>query len=620
MTKARRVRTLSLLGAVVVAYLALPLLLFALRLVTSPRRGFHQSGLYSALRISLEGATISLALVTLFGLPLAYVLARSTSRLAGIVGVVIQLPLAVPPLMSGIILIYVVGPYTWLGRLFARHLTNSMFGVVIAMTFVSAPFLIVAARSSFTAIDQGLFDVATTLGHGEVSKFWRVALPSAREGVRAGMVLAWLRAFGEYGAVIVLAYNPTSLPIYAYNQFSGIGLSTTLAPTALALAVALGVVGVSRLPLARARRRGAPLGEGRGPLPVAKSAVSFAVAHQRASFRLDVAYRGGARHVAVLGASGAGKSLLLRCLAGLEGAPTNTLKLRTFNETASTLSAPRVGYVAQGFALFPHLRVRDQLLFARGARVELAAYWSERLGLRGLENRLPQELSGGQRQRVALAQVLCSSPDVLILDEPFSALDAPVRLELRRELRRLQSETGLASVLVTHDPEEAALLADEVLVLGDGRELQSGTSRELFSRPSSREVARLLGIANLLDATVNSANQLEVAGQYLAIRPTRIDVGHPVAWSVRPERVEVGSLETSAPDSVLRGTLVDVADVGTAYDLFVTLGEGVELQARATDTFDLKVGEECRVRIAPDAISLWSTESPPREGLLARGR
>ncbi|OYV64105.1 MAG: hypothetical protein B7X07_07245, partial [Actinobacteria bacterium 21-64-8] len=253
-------------------------------------------------------------------------------------------------------------------------------------------------------------------------------------------------------------------------------------------------------------------------------------------------------------------------------------------------------------------------------RVELAAYWSERLGLQGLEDRLPHELSGGQRQRVALAQVLCSSPDVLILDEPFSALDAPVRLELRRELRRLQSETELASVLVTHDPEEAALLADEVLVLGNGRALQSGTSRELVARPNSREVARLLGVANLLDGIVVTARELDVAGQRLNILPTTIDVGCTVAWSVRPERVVVSPLESPAPEGAVRGTLVDLADVGTAYDLFVTLGEGVELQARVTDAVAVGVGEECHVRIDGDAISLWAQETTARDPALATSR
>ncbi len=149
--------------------------------------------------------------------------------------------------MSGVLLVYLVGPYTFLGRLFDEQLTDSMVGVVIAMSFVSAPFLIVAAKSSFAAVDQGLLDVAATLGHSDVSRFFRVAVPTAGHGIRAGMLLTWLRAFGEYGAVVILAYNPNSLPIYTYNQFSGRGLPTTLAPTALALAVAVVAVVISRV-------------------------------------------------------------------------------------------------------------------------------------------------------------------------------------------------------------------------------------------------------------------------------------------------------------------------------------------------------------------------------------
>ena len=156
-----------------------------------------------------------------------------------------------------------------------------------------------------------------------------------------------------------------------------------------------------------------------------------------------------------------------------------------------------MGYVAQGFSLYPHLTVWQQLLFAEGATPGEAAYWLDHLHLDGLQDRYPDQISGGQRQRVALAQALCRSPELLLLDEPFSALDAPVRQELRRELRRLQHDTGLATVLVTHDPEEAAFLADEVIVISDGRTLQSGSTRDLFARPSSPEVARLLGVANL---------------------------------------------------------------------------------------------------------------------------
>ena len=126
----------------------------------------------------------------------------------------------------------------------------------------------------------------------------------------------------------------------------------------------------------------------------------------------------------------------------------------------------------------------------------MAAWWLEHLGLEGLEDRYPDELSGGQQRRVALARALAIEPRMLLLDEPFTGLDAPVRDRLRRELRRLQREAGLCTVIVTHDPEEAALLADEIVVLDDGRVLQAGTREQVFRAPSSPEVAALLGIAN----------------------------------------------------------------------------------------------------------------------------
>ena len=138
MTASRTVKSpVVWLGGVIVVYLGYPLAAFAVRFVTSPQRGFHVPGLFPALWVSVIGATISLALATLFGVPLAFLLARSRGRLMALVGLVVQIPLALPPLMSGIVLVYIVGPYTFLGRLFGEHLTDSMVGVVIAMTFVS---------------------------------------------------------------------------------------------------------------------------------------------------------------------------------------------------------------------------------------------------------------------------------------------------------------------------------------------------------------------------------------------------------------------------------------------------------------------------------------------------
>jgi molybdate transport system permease protein len=600
----------------IVVYLGYPLAAFAVRFVTSPQRGFHVPGLFPALWVSIIGATIALALSTLFGVPLAFLLARSKGRFAAFVGLVVQIPLALPPLMSGIVLVYIVGPYTFLGQLFGRHLTDSMIGVVIAMTFVSSPFLIVAARAAFASIDQGLLDVAATLGHSEMSRFLRVAVPGAGHGIRAGMLLTWLRAFGEYGAVVILAYNPASLPIYTYNQFSGRGLPTTLAPTALALGVAVVVVLLSRVKLPISSSRSMIPSTRRPPETVTSQPVRFALDHHLGSFHLEMVHDSKARHLGVLGPSGSGKSALLRCLAGLYGSSPGPVWYGDQSVEDVAVERRGVGYVAQGFSLFPHLTVWRQLMFAKGATPDLAAYWIEHLHLLGLESRLPSELSGGERQRVGLAQVLCRSPRVLLLDEPFSALDVPVRLELRRELRRLQRETGLATVLVTHDPEEAAFLSDELMVIADGRVLQSGTSRAVFSRPASAKVATLVGVENLNLARVATSNSLDINGTVVAINPTDILPGTSVLWSIRPERVSVASdFESgdvvSEPRVALRGLLSDVADTGTAYDLFVSVGEGCEIKARTWGSLDVDVGSRCRVELDPEAISLWAVPTVP---------
>ena len=153
-----------------------------------------------------------------------------------------------------------------------------------------------------------------------------------------------------------------------------------------------------------------------------------------------MSHRSGGSSLAILGPSGSGKSALLRSLAGLNGRAPGPVWYGGRSVERIAVESRQVGYVAQGFSLYPHLTVWQQLLFAEGATPGRAAYWLDHLHLDGLQDRYPDQISGGQRQRVALAQALCRSPELLLLDEPFSALDAPVRWELRRELRRLQHD------------------------------------------------------------------------------------------------------------------------------------------------------------------------------------
>ena len=352
--------------------------------------------------------------------------------------------------------------------------------------------------------------------------------------------------------------------------------------------------------------------------PVPSSPVRFQLDHRLGSFHLVVDHESNANHLAVVGPSGSGKSALLRCVAGLYGRGPGPVWYGDDPVRDVAVERRRVGYVAQGFSLYPHLSVWRHLMFARGATPELAQYWMSHLRLDALADRTPDELSGGQRQRVGLAQVLCSSPQVLLLDEPFSALDEPVRRELRGELRRLQHETGLATVLVTHDPEEAAFLSDELIVLSCGRVLQTGTSRDVFSRPASPDVARLLGIANLHRATVVASFQIAVGDAVVSVgERVPAPQGTDVVWSVRPEDVAVvavSDVASAVGGEFFYGTLADVADVGTAVELVVVVGD-VELHARVRDSRDLVVGQRCRVTIAPAAIAVWPAEPPAPSSL-----
>lgn len=584
----------------VLLYLAVPVVAFFVRLAGSSHTGFSTPGLFPALSVSAAAATISVTLIALFGIPLAWVLARSTSRLAQLVGAAVYLPLAVPPLISGLLLIYLVGPYTWLGQLFDRRLTDSLAGVVLAQTFVAAPFLVVSARVAFSAQDRSVEEVAATLGHRPLARFFRVGLPGATYGIRAGLLLSWLRAFGEYGATVLLAYHPFSLPVYTYVQFSATGLSNTEAPTALALGVALVVVALGwiRLPQRRTDPGALP-----SPVPPSVSvpvAVGFDLDMAVGSFHLATSHRSTSHRTAILGPSGSGKSLTLRAVAGLLGPATGPVWYGADSANRVPVEGRRVGYVPQGYHLIPHLDVWSQVCFGTDADTGLAAYWLGVFGIGELAGRLPHELSGGQRQRVCLAQALAARPRLLLLDEPFSALDAPVRSELGRELRRLQRQAGLSTLLVTHDPEEAALLADEILVVLDGSVLQAGSTAELHAHPATPAVGRLLGIANVVAGVCGAGQTLSAAGLDLKVAVPGVAPGTAVQWCIHPEHVELG------PGGSHSAVVTDVADLGSMATVELQLGDGLVLTARSRDPGAYEVGQRCLVRLPPEAITVWA--------------
>src|SRR5450755_2971546 len=207
----------------------------------------------------------------------------------------------------------------------------------------------------------------------------------------------------------------------------------------------------------------------------------------------------------LLGPSGSGKSTLLRAIAGLSGVDHGRISLHGRDVTHVSARERGVGLVFQNYALFRHMTVADNIEFALRVRRMKSADRRQRrqellrlVALEGMDERLPAQLSGGQQQRVAVARALAHKPEVLLLDEPFGALDAKIREELRRTIRQVQRELGITTVLVTHDQEEAFALADRIGVMNLGRLLEIGRPDELYTRPATRFVATFLGAANLL--------------------------------------------------------------------------------------------------------------------------
>jgi molybdate transport system ATP-binding protein len=317
-----------------------------------------------------------------------------------------------------------------------------------------------------------------------------------------------------------------------------------------------------------------------------------------AGFTLQAEWHAAGGVVALFGPSGAGKTLTLQCLAGLVRPDEGRIVVdgAVFYDGAAGLDVPpqrrRLGYVFQGYALFPHLSVADNVAYGlhglpRIERRRRATQVLERLGLADLAGRRPRELSGGQRQRVALGRALAVDPDLLLLDEPLSALDAPLRRQLRLELMTIVREWGKATVLVTHDLAEAFQLADRVVVYEAGRVVQQAHKTELLSAPASERVARLMGVRNILSGTVLKATpdriQLRWRGQTLEAvnSPAHSylpEPGAPLSFFIRPEYVRLIRKDRAPADALhhmnlLGGRVVGEADFGTTWTLYFRLDE-----------------------------------------------
>ena len=313
--------------------------------------------------------------------------------------------------------------------------------------------------------------------------------------------------------------------------------------------------------------------------------------------------------IALLGPSGCGKTTLLRIIAGLETPDSGSISFHGEDTTRRDVRERKVGFVFQHYALFKHMTVFENIAFGLKVRPRSTRPGKEEIStkvhelirlvqLEGMAQRYPSQLSGGQRQRVALARALAVEPKVLLLDEPFGALDARVRQELRRWLRRLHDELHITSVFVTHDQEEALEVADRVVIMNQGRVEQAGTPEEVYDRPATPFVYNFLGNVNLFHGRVHDGHvqlgQMELSAPEHAALPDQPAVGY-----VRPHDLEIERCyaDSSSVEAVIR----HIHSIGPIVRVELERGDTFEsLDAELTrDVYQklaLKVGETVFVR------------------------
>jgi putative spermidine/putrescine transport system ATP-binding protein len=307
--------------------------------------------------------------------------------------------------------------------------------------------------------------------------------------------------------------------------------------------------------------------------------------------------------VVLLGPSGCGKTTALRILAGLDRADEGQVLVGGRDISSVPANKRDMGMVFQAYSLFPHMTVRDNVAFGlrlrgqdRGRRLERSGEMLELVGLSQFSDRYAHQLSGGQQQRVALARALAVEPAVLLLDEPLSALDAKVRVQLRDEIRRVQLDVGTTTLFVTHDQEEALAVADRVGVMNAGRLDQIAAPTELYARPATRFVAEFVGLSNKVRTDVSSG-QATVLGSRVGLLDGSVEQG-PGDALVRPESVRVSPSEAGVEANA---RVVSVAFLGPFSRVQCRLDDGELVVAQTTSSLATRLSVDAAVHVDVEA-------------------
>ncbi|MFD2238187.1 ABC transporter ATP-binding protein [Aureimonas populi] len=340
-------------------------------------------------------------------------------------------------------------------------------------------------------------------------------------------------------------------------------------------------------------------------LNIEKVRKTYGTAEALGSIDLCVA---AGEFLTILGPSGSGKTTLLRIIAGFEAPDSGRVSIRGMDMTWATAAERQIGMVFQNYALFPHLTVLENVMFPlemrairRGPATERARAALESVHLGAFADRYPKQLSGGQQQRVALARAIVFEPSLLLLDEPFSALDRRLRESMQQEVKQLQVSLGLTTIFITHDQDEALVMSDRIAVMSGGAIRQIGTPSEIYYHPNSISVATFVGESNIFDGT-------PVGCGFRAASGARFTLAAPAECTrilIRPETVSLRRPPAAADHhekNVFSSTVIGRSFVGGFTDYRVRLAEGDEISVRAVarEGGAFELGETLQMIVAPE--------------------
>ena len=627
------------LGALALCFLVLPLAFMLGRVnwaTLSATLATDEAA--AALALSLRTCAVALGVDLVLGVPAALLLSRSWRGVRA-ARILVALPLSLPPVVAGIALLAAFGRRSTLGALLGGAGFDIAFtttAVVIAQVFVSLPFLIVTLESALRAREQGLDEMASSLGASPSRVFWQITLPTVLPGLGRGTALALARCLGEFGATLTFAGSmqgvTRTMPLQIYLARES-DADLALALGVVLLGVAAAVVALTETPWGRlssllsarqsstrpgrtyARDLPSGTGAGVGALSVdggrtltpasgsddagaGAAPVRVAGTVEARGWDVDAELCPGLV-TAVVGHNGAGKSTLAQVIAGTLCVDSGTVSIgeRVVDDAATFVPARRrgVAMVSQAPRIFTHMSVLSNVAFplrVRGvgrAQARAAALAQLRaVGIADLANKRASDLSGGQAARVAIARALVFRPEVLILDEPTAALDVEATAQVSAVLRERLAGAGITTLLVSHDIAEVLSLASHMIVMGEGRIVEEGEPARVLASPASVFAARLAGLNIVSGAPVARPGMVGVRVADGALWAAFDSVGPEeesarVALTFPPEAVALSREEAHAsPRSVLPGVVAGIDVDGSLVSVRVALAEGVSVTARVT--------------------------------------